>query len=318
VVWLCVHRFVDVDEWSSQMRIHLVDGTYELFRNYFGAPAKKAPDGREVGATLGLLNSLLLLLTKSGATHVACAFDHVIESFRNDLFPGYKTGEGVAADLLAQFALAEQAVAALGIVVWPMVEFEADDALASATIRFRSAPGVEQVVICSPDKDVAQLVSGSQVVCWDRRRDIVYDEAAVLAKFGVQPASIPDWLALVGDSADGYPGLTGWGAKSASAVLARYKHLEAIPDDPTQWGLAAARALRLAESLRDHQEDVLLYRRLATLRHDVPLQERLTDLEWRGAQPGLKRLCGELGAEKLPARVPRWITDSEAAEQPLC
>jgi 5'-3' exonuclease len=291
------------------MRIHLVDGTYELFRSYFGAPAKKAPDGREVGATLGLLNSLLLLLTKSGATHVACAFDHVIESFRNDLFPGYKTGEGVAADLLAQFALAEQAVAALGIVVWPMVEFEADDALASATIRFRSAPGVEQVVICSPDKDVAQLVSGNQVVCWDRRRDIVYDEAAVLAKFGVQPASIPDWLALVGDSADGYPGLAGWGAKSASAVLSRYEHLEAIPDDPTRWGLGAARALRLAESLRDHQEDVLLYRRLAMLRHDVPLQERLADLEWRGAHPALKRLCGELGAEKLPARVPRWISE---------
>jgi 5'-3' exonuclease len=291
------------------MRIHLVDGTYELFRSYFGAPAKKAPDGREVGATLGLLNSLLLLLTKSGATHVACAFDHVIESFRNDLFPGYKTGEGVAADLLAQFALAEQAVAALGIVVWPMVEFEADDALASATIRFRSAPGVEQVVICSPDKDVAQLVSGNQVVCWDRRRDIVYDEAAVLAKFGVQPASIPDWLALVGDSADGYPGLAGWGAKSASAVLSRYEHLEAIPDDPTRWGLGAARALRLAESLRDHQEDALLYRRLAMLRHDVPLQERLADLEWRGAHPALKRLCGELGAEKLPARVPRWISE---------
>jgi 5'-3' exonuclease len=291
------------------MRIHLVDGTYELFRSYFGAPAKKAPDGREVGATIGLLNSLLLLLTKSGATHVACAFDHVIESFRNDLFPGYKTGEGVAADLLAQFALAEQAVAALGIVVWPMVEFEADDALASATIRFRSAPGVEQVVICSPDKDVAQLVSGNQVVCWDRRRDIVYDEAAVLAKFGVQPASIPDWLALVGDSADGYPGLAGWGAKSASAVLSRYEHLEAIPDDPTRWGLGAARALRLAESLRDHQEDVLLYRRLAMLRHDVPLQERLADLEWRGAHPALKRLCGELGAEKLPARVPRWISE---------
>jgi len=289
------------------MKIHLVDGTYELFRSHFGAPSRKAPDGREVGATLGLLNSLLALLTKSGATHVACAFDHVIESFRNDLFPGYKTSEGVAPELLAQFALAEQAVAALGIVVWPMVEFEADDALASAATRFSDEAGVEQVVICSPDKDVAQMVLGDQVVCWDRRRDIVYDDAAVLAKFGVRPASIPDWLALVGDSADGYPGVSGWGAKSASTVLSRYDHLESIPEDSRQWGLGSARALRLAESLRVHQEDALLYRRLATLRQDVPLQERIADLEWRGAHQHLKQLCGELGSDKLPERVPRWI-----------
>jgi 5'-3' exonuclease len=289
------------------MKIHLVDGTYELFRSFYGAPAKKAPDGREVGATLGLLNSLLALLTKSGATHVACAFDHVIESFRNDLFPGYKTSEGVAAELLGQFALAEQAVAALGIVVWPMVEFEADDALATAANRFRGEVGVEQVVVCSPDKDVAQLVSGNQVVCWDRRRDIVYDEAAVLEKYGVRPASIPDWLALVGDSADGYPGIAGWGAKSASTVLLRYEHLESIPEDSSQWGFGAARALRLAESLRAHQEDVLLYRRLATLRQDVPLQERIADVEWRGAHERLKQICAELGSAKLPERVPRWI-----------
>jgi 5'-3' exonuclease len=295
------------------MKIHLVDGTYELFRSFFGAPPKKAPDGREVGATLGLLNSLLSMLTKSGATHLACAFDHVIESFRNDLFPGYKTSQGVADDLLAQFPLAEQAVAALGVVVWPMVEFEADDALASATTRFHSEPGVDQVVICSPDKDLAQLVSGNQVVCWDRRRDILYDEVAVLAKFGVRPSSIPDWLALVGDSADGYPGISGWGPKSASAVLSRYEHLESIPEDPGRWGLGSARALRLAESLRVHQEDVLLYRRLATLRRDVPLQERMADLEWRGAHPRLKRLCGELGDAKLVERVPRWISESEAA-----
>ena len=295
------------------MKIHLVDGTYELFRSHFGAPSKKAPDGREVGATLGLLNSLLALLTRSGATHVACAFDHVIESFRNDLFPGYKTGEGVAPELLAQFALAEQAVAALGIVVWPMVEFEADDALASAAMRLRSEPGVDQVVVCSPDKDLAQLVSGSQVVCWDRRRDIVYDEAAVLAKYGVQPSSIPDWLALVGDSADGYPGLSGWGPMTAGALLIRYGHLEAIPEDPAQWGLGSAKALRLAESLKVHQEDVLLYRRLATLRDDVPLQEGLADLEWRGAHQHLKQLCGDLGAEKLPERIPRWISESPAA-----
>ena len=292
------------------MKIHLVDGTYELFRSYFGAPPKKAPDGREVGATLGLLNSLLALLTKSGATHVACAFDHVVESFRNDLFPGYKTSAGVPHDLLGQFALAEQAVAAFGVVVWPMVEFEADDALASAARRFRSADGVDQVVICSPDKDLAQLVSGSQVVGWDRRREIVYDEAAVLAKFGVLPASIPDWLALVGDSADGYPGLSGWGPKSASAVLSRYEHLESIPDDPADWGLEGGRARRLAERLRAHQEEVLLYRRLATLRHDVPLHERLADLEWRGARQHLKQLCAELGSETFPGRIPRWINDS--------
>jgi 5'-3' exonuclease len=289
------------------MKLHLVDGTYELFRSHFGVPSRKAPDGREVGATLGLLNSLLALLTRSGATHVACAFDHVIESFRNDLFPDYKTSAGVAPELLAQFALAEQAVAALGIVVWPMVEFEADDALASATLRFSGEAGVEQVVVCSPDKDVAQLVSGKEVVCWDRRRDIVYDEAAVLEKYGVRPASIPDWLALVGDSADGYPGISGWGPKSASAVLSRYAHLESIPEDSSQWGLGSARALRLAESLRAHEEEVLLYRRLATLRQDVPLQERVSDLEWRGAHERLKQLCGELGSAKLPERVPSWI-----------
>jgi 5'-3' exonuclease len=295
------------------MKIHLVDGTYELFRSFFGAPPKKAPDGRDVGATVGLLNSLLALLTKSGVTHLACAFDHVIESFRNDLFPGYKTGQGVDKALLAQFALAEQAVAALGIVVWPMVEFEADDAIASAAMRFRSESGVDQVVICSPDKDLAQLVSGNQVVCWDRRRDIVYDEAAVLAKFGVRPASIPDWLALVGDSADGYPGIAGWGSKSASAVLARYDHIESIPDDPGQWGMQGARAIRLAESLRVHHEDVLLYRRLATLRQDVPLHERLADLEWRGAHQRLRQLCDELGDTKLSGRIPRWIAEPEAA-----
>jgi 5'-3' exonuclease len=295
------------------MRIHLVDGTYELFRNFFGAPPKKAPDGREVGATLGLLNSLLSLLSKSGATHVACAFDHVIESFRNDLFPGYKTSAGVAADLLAQFPLAEEAVAALGVVVWPMIEFEADDALASAAMRFRCEPGVDQVVICSPDKDLAQLVSGDQVVCWDRRRDIMYDEAAVLAKFGVRPGSIPDWLALVGDAADGYPGLPGWGPKAAAAVLSRYEHLESIPEDHGRWGLGRARALRLAETLRAHQDDVLLYRRLATLRRDVPLQEQIQDLEWRGAQDRLKRLCHEVGDDRIPARVARWISASPAA-----
>ena len=226
------------------MKIHLVDGTYELFRNHFGAPPKQAPDGRQVGATLGLVRSLLMLLTTPGVSHVACAFDHVIESFRNDLFAGYKTGAGVDPSLLEQFPLAEEAVSALGLVVWPMIEFEADDALASAAARFQDEPAVEQVILCSPDKDLAQLVSGSRLVCWDRRREIVYDEEAVIAKYGVSPASIPDWLALVGDSADGYPGVPSWGAKSASAVLSRYQHLEAIPDDPLLWGLPASRVPR--------------------------------------------------------------------------
>lgn len=288
------------------MKIHLVDGTYELFRSFYGAPSKQAPDGREVGATVGLLNSLLLLLTKSGATHVACAFDHVIESFRNKLYPGYKTGEGIDPDLLGQFRLAERAVAAMGIVVWPMVEFEADDALASATHRFQRLRSVEQVVLCSPDKDLAQMVSGDRVVGWDRRREIVYDEAAVIEKFGVPPASIPDWLALVGDTADGYPGVPAWGEKSASAVLSKYGHLEAIPEDHRKWGLTAGRALRLAENLRTHWQEALLFRRLATLRTDVPLEGNLKDLEWRGARKRLRSLCKELGATRLLDRVPRW------------
>ena len=288
------------------MKIYLVDGTYELFRSFYGAPGKKAPDGREVGATLGLLKSLLFLISKSNVTHIACAFDHVIESFRNDLFPGYKTGEGVDPELLNQFPLAEEAVSALGLVVWPMVEFEADDALASAAIRFQDEPDVDQVVICSPDKDLAQLVSGRRVVCWDRRRDIEYDEVTVIEKYGVPPASIPGWLALVGDSADGYPGIPAWGAKSATAVLSRYEHLEAIPDDHFQWGLPAGRALRLAENLRANKEEAFLYRRLATLRRDVPLEQSLNDLEWRGAHERLRELCVELGDHDLPDRVPRW------------
>ena len=291
------------------MKIHLVDGTYELFRNHFGAPPKKAPDGREVGATLGLLRSLYMLLTSPGVTHVACAFDHVIESFRNDLFPGYKTGAGIDPDLLAQFPLAEQAVSALGVVVWPMVEFEADDAIASAVKRFKKAASVEQIVICSPDKDLAQLVSGKRIVCWDRRREIVIDEAGVHEKYGVSPESIPDWLALVGDSADGYPGIPGWGAKSASVVLSHYEHLESIPDDPSKWRLKAVspgRAFSLAESLASRRKEALLYRQLAALRYDVPLKEKLSDLKWQGARERLKGLCDELGEKQLPLRISRW------------
>jgi 5'-3' exonuclease len=289
------------------MNIHLIDGTYELFRGFYGPPPKTAPDGREVGATVGLLRSLMDLLRNPAVTHVACAFDHVIESFRNDLFAGYKTGEGIDPKLRDQFDLAEEAVAALGIVVWPMVEFEADDAIATAAEHWRDDPAVEQIVVCSPDKDLAQLVSGSRVVCWDRRRAIVYDEAAVMTKYGVPPASIPDWLALVGDAADGIPGLPGWGAKSAAAVLAQFGRIEAIPDDVAQWPLPAGRARRLAEALAAQREDALLYRRLATLRRDVPLAEILDDLAWRGARPEFRQLSADLGVDDLPGRVGRWL-----------
>ena len=288
------------------MKIHLIDGTYELFRNYYGAPPKKTPGGREIGATVGVLRSLLALLQGSGATHVACAFDHVIESFRNDLYAGYKTGDGIEPDLLGQFEPVERGVAALGVTVWSMVEFEADDALATAAARFGADPGVDQVLICSPDKDLAQSVSGSHIVCWARRRDLVLDEPAVQSKFGVSPESIPDWLALVGDSADGYPGIPGWGAKSASAVLSRFVHLEGIPPDSGLWGLPSGRAARLQASLIDHRQEALLYRRLATLRQDVPLAETLEDLEWRGARPELRALCDEWGETSLAERITRW------------
>jgi 5'-3' exonuclease len=256
---------------------------------------------------VGLLRSLMELLRNPAVTHVACAFDHIVESFRNDLFAGYKTGEGIDPKLRSQFDLAEEAVAALGIVVWPMVEFEADDAIATAVERWRDEPAVEQIIVCSPDKDLAQLVSGNRVICWDRRREIVYDEAAVLVKYGVPPASIPDWLALVGDAADGIPGIPGWGAKSAAAVLAQFGHLECIPDDIAQWPQPAGRARRLAETLAAQREQALLYRHLTTLRCDVPLAESLDDLAWRGARPVFRQLCADLGADDLPSRVDPWF-----------
>jgi len=291
------------------MKIHLIDGTYELFRNFFGAPPKKAPTGQEVGATLGLVRSLLMLLTSPGVTHVGVAFDHVIESFRNNLYVGYKTGAGVDPNLLTQFPLAEKAVAALGVVVWPMVKFEADDALATATARFKKNKAVEQIVVCSPDKDLAQLVDGERIVCWDRRREIVLDEPGVVAKFGVKPQSIPDWLGLVGDAADGFPGIPGWGAKSAASVLARFEQIEAIPDDPTRWKLKSispGRAASLAANLAQRRDEAYLYRTLATLRYDVPLKETLPDLKWLGAYPRLKKLCHDLGDDRIPERIPRW------------
>jgi 5'-3' exonuclease len=260
-----------------------------------------------VGATRGLLRSLLALLATPEVTHVACAFDHVIESFRNGLFDGYKTSAGVPPELLAQFPLAERATRALGIVVWPMVEFEADDALATAAARWADAPEVEQVVICTPDKDLAQCVRGTRVVMLDRRRRLVLDEAAVRAKFGVLPESIPDFLALVGDSSDGYPGLTGWGPKTAAAVLSRYRRLEDIPDQDGTWGLPVRGASAVGQRLRERRADAFLYRSLARLRTDVPLTETLDDLCWRGARRSeLEPVCAEIGETEIAARMPRW------------
>ncbi len=288
-------------------KIHLVDGTYELFRSFFGAPPQTAPDGREVGATLGFGRSLLALVRDAAVTHLACAFDHVIESFRNQLFPGYKTGQGIDEKLLAQFDLAERMARACGSVVWSMVEFEADDALATAAARWRSHPEVEQIVICSPDKDLAQCVCGKKVVCLNRRSGLVLDTAGVAGKFGVEPSSIPDYLALVGDSADGIPGVPGWGPKSASTLLASYGRIESIPKRHFDWSVQVRGAERLAESLRNHGDAVQLYRLLATLRLDVPLPEELDDLRWQGArQEELRELCEELGDEEFIDSVPKW------------
>ena len=293
------------------MKLYLIDGTYELFRSYFGVPPASAPDGRPIGAVRGLVQSLLVLLRDEAVTHVACAFDHVIESFRNDLFDGYKTGEGVPQDLLSQFDLAEEAASALGITVWPMMEFEADDALATAASRYGSDDGLEQVVICSPDKDLAQAVDGSRVVCLDRRRNIVLDEEGVWSKFGVGPESIPDYLGLVGDSADGIPGIPGWGAKTSSALLARYSRLEDIPSDPSLWdGVSVRGAARLAGSLSQRRVEAALYKRLATLRRDVPLREDLEDLCWKGVPRGrFLDWCKRLGQERLMNAPGRWLDE---------
>ncbi len=288
------------------MKIHLVDGTYELFRAHFGAPPKRSPYGMEVGATLGFLRSMLLLLSNPEVTHVAVAFDHVIESFRNKMYKGYKSSAGVDPIILNQFPLAEKAIAALGMVVWPMVKFEADDAIAAAVARFKKAKSVEQIVICSVDKDLTQMVDGQRVVCWDRRREIILDEKGVTEKFGVGPESIPDFLALVGDSADGYPGIQGWGEKSTATVLSKFKHIESIPNDPNKLGLGIGRATTLLGNLQQNYKDALLYRELSTLRTDVPLKENLGDLKWMGAYPRFKKVCLEMGDERIPERIPLW------------
>lgn len=288
------------------MKIHLVDGTYELFRAHFGAPPKKSASGQEVGATVGMLRSMLLLLSDPEVTHVAVAFDHVIESFRNKMYAGYKSSEGVEKVILDQFPVAEAAIKALGLVTWPMVKFEADDAIATATAKFKKSKQVEQVVICSVDKDLTQMVEGDRVVCWDRRREILLNEKGVIEKFGVPPESIPDFLALVGDSADGYPGIQGWGEKSTSTVLAQYKHIEAIPSDPAKLVLGLGRATTLLENLKNNYKDALLFRELSTLRTDVPLKESLSDLKWQGATSRLKKVCKELASDSIVERVKKW------------
>ena len=288
------------------MKVHLVDGTYELFRAHFGAPPTSAPDGRPMGAVRGLVQTLLSLLRQPDVSHVACAFDHVVESFRNDLFSGYKTGEGVPADLMQQFGSAEEAVSALGMVVWPMVEFEADDAIATGALRWADTPEVDQIVICSPDKDLTQLVDGHRIVCLDRRRGIVLGENGVRQKFGVPPASIPDYLALVGDAADGIPGIPRWGAKSAAAVLSRYGQIEKIPID-APWDVEVRGAASMVANLSERRDDALLYKRLTTLRSDVPISEDLADLEWRGV-PRTRYLdmCADLGFDRLTDLPHRW------------
>ena len=289
------------------LKIHLLDGTYELFRAHFAMPPMNSPDGRPVAAVRGLMQSFLALLREDDVTHVACAFDHVIESFRNQIFDGYKTGEGTPVELLSQFELAERAVTAMGIVVWPMTEFEADDAIATAAARWAEDDRVSQVIICSPDKDLCQMVSGQDVVCLDRRKKIVTDENGVIEKFGVLPTSIPDYLALVGDAADGIPGVARWGAKGTSTVLSQFSHVEDIPADPAAWNPAPRGAKGLAENLSAAQDEVALYKALAMLRLDVPITETLDDLEWVGAnESAYKTLCQELGFGRISEAPTRW------------
>jgi 5'-3' exonuclease len=285
------------------MDIYLIDGTYELFRHYYALPSARDQNGREVAAVRGVLASVQGMI-KDGATHIAVATDHVIESFRNELWPAYKTGEGIDPDLWAQFPLLEEVLASAGIVVWPMVEFEADDALAAAAEAAARDARVDHVIICTPDKDLAQCVRGSRVVQLDRRKRVTRDEAGVIQKFGVSPVSIPDYLALVGDTADGYPGLPGWGAKSSAAVLAKFIHLESIPADYREWHVNAASASALAATLSREQERALLFRTLATLRTDIALFDDVDELRWNGPTPAFAALAVRLDAAVTDARRP--------------
>lgn len=275
------------------MKVYLVDGTYELFRHYYALPSARDEDGREVAAVRGVLASVLGMI-KEGATHIAVATDHVIESFRNDLWPGYKTSDGIEPDLWAQFPLLEEILSAAGIVVWPMIEYEADDALAAAAVAAARDARVEQVLICTPDKDLAQCVRASRIVQLDRRKRAIIDEAGVVRKFGVSPDSIPDYLALVGDSSDGYPGLPGWGAKSSAAVLARFRHLEGIPKDWHEWGIKVVSAGALADTLSREWDRAVLFRKLAILRTDIPLFQDVEELRWSGPTPSFNDLAARL------------------------
>jgi len=289
------------------MKLHLVDATFELFRAFYSRPTEHGPDGRPTNAVRGLIDSMLSLLREPDLTHVAAATDHVIESWRNDLYPGYKSSVGIPPELLGQFGDAERALRALGIRTWAMVEDEADDALAAAVARIGSDERIEQVVICSVDKDLAQCVDGTRIVLRDRMRRITYDEAGVVAKWGVRPESIPDYLALVGDSSDGYPGLPGWGAKSAAAILARWGHLEQIPDSVLDWDVPLRNAVRLSATLRDQLDDALLYRTLATLNRDASIDGELDGLAWGGVpRDAFVGLCTELGFDTIRQRVHRW------------
>src|SRR5271167_2376432 len=263
------------------MDVHLIDGTYELFRYFFAVPSATDASGQEIGAVRGVVTSVLSMIER-GATHLGVATDHVVESFRNDLYPGYKTSEGVAPELLSQFPILEEGLEAMGVVVWPMVYFEADDALASAAAKAALDDRVKRIFICTPDKDLGQSIVGTRVVQLDRRRDLVRDEAGVVAKFGVKPESIPDYLAVVGDSADGFPGVRGWGAKAAASALSQYLHLEEIPKDWKDWDPSIRKARTLSESLFSAWDDALLFRTLATLRLDVPVFARVEDLRWKG------------------------------------
>ena len=291
------------------MKIHLVDATFELFRAYYSRPPRRAPDGRPVNAVQGLVDSMLSLLREPDVTHIGAATDYVIESWRNDLYPGYKSSAGIDPDLLAQFRDAERALEALGMPVWAMVEDEADDGIAAVIDRFGTDARVEQIIICSVDKDLGQLVDGERIVLRDRMRRVTYDEAGIIGKFGVAPESIPDYLALVGDSSDGFPGLPGWGAKSAAAVLARWKHLDAIPASALDWEVPLRNASRLAATLDQQRAEAVLYRRLATLNRDadISVTPTLDSLAWHGVpRDRFVALCDELGFETVRERVHRW------------
>ncbi len=292
------------------MKVHLVDATFELFRAFYSRPPRRAPDGRPVNAVQGLVDSMLSLLREPDVTHIGAATDHVIESWRNDLYPGYKSSEGVDPDLMVQFGDAERALEAIGIPVWAMIEDEADDAIAAAVARFADDPRVAQVIICSVDKDLGQLVSGDRIVLRDRMRKVTYDEHGIVEKFGVAPKSIPDYLALVGDSSDGFPGLPGWGAKSAAAVLARWGHLDRVPASALDWDVPVRNATRLAATLVEQRADALLFRRLATLNADARIEDvtaSLDELAWHGVpRDRFVALCDELGFDTVRERVHRW------------